>query len=231
MWAILSGIEGNLQAYHAVIDDILRQKVSVEEIYILGDIIGISEENEALVKEICHPNHSIPLRVCRGWWEEQCLILHSLHSTADPVELIDQFGVDVTKKLWDCVSRDTVEWLRGLDFGFVEFDCLLIHGSTVNVSEVLTPDTSPWIILDRINRVNVNYLFCGRSSQMFDYELQSGLIEPSIVTLDNKSISEVKEVSKKRLIGVGNIGKTVNIASYTLYNPYNNQLKFRQINY
>ncbi|WP_017292966.1 hypothetical protein [Geminocystis herdmanii] len=231
MWAILSGIEGNLQAYHAVIDDILRQKISVEEIYILGDIIGLSQENEALVKEIRHPRHSIPIRGCRGWWEEQCLILHSLHSTADPVELIDRFGVDVTKKLWDCVSRETVEWLRDLDFGFVEFDCLLIHGSTVNVSEVLTPDTSPWIILDRINRVNVNYLFCGRSNQLFDYELQSGSIESSITTLDKKSISEVKEVKKKRLIGVGNIGKTANIASYTLYNPYNNQLKFKEISY
>jgi hypothetical protein len=231
MWAILSGIEGNLQAYHAVIDDILRQKMSVEEIYILGDIIGLSQENEALVKEIRHPNHYIPLRVCRGWWEEQCLILHSLHSTADPVELIDRFGVEVTKKLWDCVSPDTVEWLRGLDFGFVEFDCLLIHGSTVNVSEVLTPNTSPWIILDRINRVNVNYMFCGRSNQLFDYELQSGSIESSITTLDNKSIAEVNQVTKKRLIGVGNIGKTPNTASYTLYNPYNNQLKLQQISY
>lgn len=229
MWAILSGIEGNLRAYQRVIDDILRQKVSVEEIYILGDIIGISEENEALVSEIRHPNHSIPMRLCRGWWEEQCLILHSLHSTADPVELIDEYGVEASKKLWDCVSPDTVEWLRGLDFGFVEFDCLLIHGSTVNVSEVLTPDTSPWIILDRINRVNVNYLFCGRSHQLFDYELQLGSIESSIVTLDNKSISEVKQVSKKRLIGVGNVGKIENNISYVLYNPYNNSLILRNL--
>ncbi|BAQ62547.1 serine/threonine protein phosphatase [Geminocystis sp. NIES-3708] len=231
MWAILSGIEGNLQAYHGVINDILGQKMSVEEIYILGDIIGISENNEALVKEIRHPHHNIPIRVCRGWWEEQCIILHSLHSTADPVELINKYGVEASKKLWDCVSRETVEWLRNLDFGFVEFDCLLIHGSSVNISEVLTPDTSPWIILDRLNRVNVNYLFCGRSSQIFDYELQSGFITSAVMSLDNKSISEVQEFTKKRLIGVGNIGKTANTASYTLYNPYNNQLKFTQINY
>lgn len=113
-----------------------------------------------------------------------------------------------------------MEWLRGLDFGFVEFDCLLIHGNTVSVSEALTPDTSSWIILDRLNHVNINYLFCGRSSQMFNYELQSGLIESSITILDKKSISEVTEVKKKWLIGFGNIGKTANTASYTFYNPF-----------
>ncbi|BAQ66017.1 hypothetical protein [Geminocystis sp. NIES-3709] len=99
------------------------------------------------------------------------------------------------------------------------------------MSEVLTPDTFLWIILDQINRVNVNYLFCGRSNQLFDYKLQENSIKSSIITLDNKSISEVKEVTKKRLIGVGNIGKTANRTSYTLYNSYNNQLKFRKINY
>lgn len=70
MWAILGAIEGNLKAYQAVVNDILRQKISVEEIYLLGDILGLSSENEALVKEIVNPRHSIPIRVCRGWWEE-----------------------------------------------------------------------------------------------------------------------------------------------------------------
>lgn len=74
-------------------------------------------------------------------------------------------------------------------------------------------------------------MFCGRSNQLFDYELQSGSIESSIMTLDNKSISQVNQVTKKRLIGVGNIGKTPNTASYTLYNPYNNQLKLQQLSY
>lgn len=231
MWAILSGIEGNLQAYEAVLKDISCQNYPVEEIYILGDIIGISQDNEVLVNKIRHPDNDIIPRVCRGWWEEQCLILHSLHYTTDPVELIEEYGVDVTKKLWDCVSPETVEWLRNLDFGFVELDCLLIHGSSVNVSEVLTPDTSPWTILDRLHRVNVNYLFCGRSSQMFDYELQEGSIQSTLITLDNESKSQIKETKKKRLIGVGNVGKKVNQGSYTLYNPDNDQLRFRTVNY
>jgi hypothetical protein len=45
---------------------------------------------------------------------------------------------DTVKMLRVCVSRKTVEWLRSLDFGFFELDCLLIPGSTVGVGEELT---------------------------------------------------------------------------------------------
>ncbi|EAM51189.1 hypothetical protein CWATWH0003_2786 [Crocosphaera watsonii WH 0003] len=37
MWAILSGIEGNIAAYEAVLADIKRQRIPVEGLYILGD--------------------------------------------------------------------------------------------------------------------------------------------------------------------------------------------------
>jgi hypothetical protein len=71
-------------------------------------------------------------------------VSNSLGATGTPTELIDRYGIDSTKQLWDAVSLETVQWLRNLDFGFVELDCLLIHGSSVSVSEELTPDTSPW---------------------------------------------------------------------------------------
>ncbi len=41
-WAILSGIQGNLTAYEAVLADIKRQGNLVEEIYILGDVVGLT---------------------------------------------------------------------------------------------------------------------------------------------------------------------------------------------
>ncbi|MDB9315714.1 hypothetical protein PN462_21550 [Spirulina sp. CS-785/01] len=51
--------------------------------------------------------------------------------------LLIRYGGDAIAQLWDSVSRDRVQWLRGLHFGFVELDCLLIHGSSVSVSTVL----------------------------------------------------------------------------------------------
>ncbi len=230
MWAILSGIEGNFSAYQAVVKDIHRQKVAVEEIYILGDVIGLSPDNEKVIDAIRNPSNSLATHVCRGWWEEQCLILHGLGSVANPEELINEYGMEATKELWDYVPRSTVEWIRNLDFGFVEFDCLLIHGTSVNVSEALTPDSSPWMILDRLQRMNVNYLFSGRSSLLYEYQLQQASLNSTITTLDTQS-SDTREVKQKKIIGVGNVGKYAHKATYTLYNPYNDRLILKSIEY
>ncbi|AFZ46650.1 hypothetical protein Cyast_0674 [Cyanobacterium stanieri PCC 7202] len=231
MWAILSGIEGNLKAYEAVLKDIYQQTQTIEDIYILGDVVGISLQNERVIERITNPpsDELIP-HVCRGWWEEQCLILHGLTSTADPMELIDQFGVDATKKLWDSISREVMDWLQKLDFGFVEFDCLLIHGSTVSVGEMLTPDTSPWVMLDRLQRMNVNYMFSGRSGLLYEYRLEQGNLTSQVMTLDDQS-SYSKDVKEKKIIGVGNVGKVPHQASYVLYSPYNGQLMLKTVGY
>ncbi len=52
MWAILSGIEGNIAAYEAVLADIKRQRVEVEELYILGDIVAANPDSEKVIKRI-----------------------------------------------------------------------------------------------------------------------------------------------------------------------------------
>jgi len=232
MWAILSGIQGNLPAYQAVLEDIQQRSVTVENLYILGDFIGVNPDSEMLVEQIRYPtkNNLYP-QVCRGWWEEQCLILHSLGATGEPTELIHKHGIDSTKQLWDAVSLETVQWLRNLDFGFVELDCLLIHGSSVSVSEELTPDTPPWQILDRLQRVGVNNLFCGRAGKVFDYSLQSANLTSTVTTLDKRQPRETLTIQDKRLIGVGSVGKELNKAVYTLYNPSNNCVEFITVPY
>ena len=232
MWAILSGIQGNLPAYQAVLEDIRQRSVTVENLYILGDFIGVNPDSEMLVEQIRYPtkNNLYP-QVCRGWWEEQCLILHSLGATGEPTELIHKHGIDSTKQLWDAVSLETVQWLRNLDFGFVELDCLLIHGSSVSVSEELTPDTPPWQILDRLQRVGVNNLFCGRAGKVFDYSLQSANLTSTVTTLDKRQPSQTLTIQDKRLIGVGSVGKELNKAVYTLYNPSNNCVEFITVPY
>ena len=74
-WAILSGIEGNLVAYEAVMADIKRQ-ANVEALYILGDLVGPRRETEQLVKRVLTPRSGeLEPVICKGWWEEQCLIL------------------------------------------------------------------------------------------------------------------------------------------------------------
>ncbi|MDB9457142.1 metallophosphatase, partial [Dolichospermum circinale CS-545/17] len=177
MWAILSGIEGNLSAYEAVMADIKRQSRYIEALYIIGDLVGPTQESEGLVQRVKSQRRGeLAPMICKGWWEEQCLILHGLGLTADAPELIAKYGGDTVQRLWDCVSRQTVQWLRSLDLGFFELDCLLIHGSTVGVSEELNPQTPPIQMLDRLSRMQANNLFCGRSGLTFQYKLQGGSI-------------------------------------------------------
>ncbi len=52
MWAILSGIEGNIAAYEAVLADMKRQRIPVEELYILGDIIAANPDSAKVIKRI-----------------------------------------------------------------------------------------------------------------------------------------------------------------------------------
>jgi hypothetical protein len=231
-WAILSGIEGNLAAYEAVSSDLKRQRSPVDELYILGDLVSATPESETLVQRVRSPRRGEPEpQVCPGWWEEQCFILHGVSSQTEAPELMAQYGGDTVKQLWDCVPRETVKWLRSLNFGFFELDSLLIHGSTVGVDDRLTPETSPVIMLDRLMRTDANNLFCGRSGLAFEYELQSGEVTTSVTTLDQQQTPKNQEIRSRRVIGVGNVGRSPGKATYTLYHPASNQVEFRTVRY
>ncbi len=232
MWAILSGIEGNIAAYEAVLADIKRQRIRVEALYILGDIIAANPNSEKVIKRIQNPlPGELEPQVCVGWSEEQCFALHAIGSTAEPTELIDRFGMDTVKLLWDSVSRETVQWLRNCHFGFFELDCLLIHGSTVSASDELTPETPPWQMLDRLQRVEANSLFCGRSGQVFEYVLQGGSVNSSVMTLDRQQSMQTMTAPKRRVVGVGNVGRELGNATYTLYSPNSDRLEFKTVYY
>ncbi|NEP46339.1 MAG: hypothetical protein F6K35_46940, partial [Okeania sp. SIO2H7] len=52
MWAILSGIEGNLLAYEAVLADCKQQRVSIDSLYVIGDAIGPRPESEEVLRRL-----------------------------------------------------------------------------------------------------------------------------------------------------------------------------------
>ena len=148
------------------------------------------------------------------------------------------YGPETVKLLWESVSCETVQWLRTLDFGFFELDCLLIHATTVAVDEELTPETHPIIMCvgvarrrHRLSRMQANNLFCGRSGLAFQYQLQAGSITTSITTLDSQAFPQTMKISPRQIIGVGNVGRIPTEAKYTLYTPGTNHLEFRTVRY
>ena len=231
-WAILSGINGNLPAYKAVLNDIKRLRFQVEALYILGDLIGLHPQCEALVQRVRQPpKDELEPQICIGWWEEQCFNLHGLGSDPEAKELLAQMGADGVKQLWKSVSRETVQWLRSLDFGFFEIDCLLIHGSTVGCHDILTPETPPMQLLDRLLRAEANTLFCGRSGLAFHLQIPEGAVTSTITTLDAPAQTMTQTVRDRQIVGVGNVGREPGKATYTLYSPYINAVSFRTVRY
>ncbi|MFN8969036.1 MAG: metallophosphatase, partial [Pseudanabaena sp.] len=122
-------------------------------------------------------------------------------------------------------------WISNLHFAFMEFDCLLVHGSSLSVFEELTPESSPLLLLDRIARSNANRLFCGRSGQTFRYQIKDGSLNSHVLTLDAEEVSQTYNTSDRLGIGVGNVGGTPNIATYTIYSPNTDIVQFRTVRY
>nr|WP_228050338.1 metallophosphatase [Tychonema sp. LEGE 06208] len=231
-WVVLTGIEGNIAAYQSVVADIKCLRIRVDELYILGDLVGPNPDCEKLVQRVRSPKRGeIEPQICIGWWEEQCFNLHGIGSSPDAAELRQKYGADTIKLLWDSVSRKTVEWLRSLNFGFHELDCLLIHGSTVSASDELTPETPPPVMLDRVIRADANTLFCGRSGLAFEYQLQLSIINNWLQTLDSQEPPATVSATARRAIGVGNVGRLSGQANYTLYDPNTDTVKFRNVSY
>jgi hypothetical protein len=231
-WAIAAGIAGNLMAYEAVLKDLRQSRQQIETLYLLGDVVGPRSLSARVIERSQQPRTNEPRPVvCQGWWEAQCLILYGLGRTGEPNQLIDRYGKAMVKTLWDAVPREYIEWIRGLEFGFAELDCLLIHGSSVGVDEELTPETPVMTLVDRLNRMDVNHLFCARSGQAFEYQIQQGSIQTQVQTLDQSPVTRSVELRPKRLIGVGNVGQRLGMASYVLYNPGNNELQFKTVKY
>lgn len=231
-WAIVSGIEGNLAAYEAVLEDINQQLHTVSDLYILGDVIGLQGSNQALLQRLQSPHSGEPnLHICIGWWEEQCFSLHGLSGLPDAPELMAQFGGDGVQRLWGSVLREDVQWLRSLHFGFHELDCLLIHGSTVSYADELTPNTPPITLCDRLIRADANTLFCGRSGLAFECQVEPTQLRSTVITLDGSHEPQEQEKTPRRVVGVGSVGRSPGQATYALYNPNTNAVTFKTIDY
>lgn len=231
-WAILSGIEGNLAAYEAVLNDLRRRHVT--ELYVLGDVVGLqgASDNEAVIQRLRFPKTGelVP-QVCVGWWEEQCFSLYGVSGVPEAPELMALVGGDGVKALWESLSRASVGWLRSQHFGFHELDCLLIHGSTAGYGDELTPETSAIELCDRLIRADANHLFCGRSGRTFECWVTPSQLKSTVTTLDGPQAPQDQGKTPRRVVGVGSVGRIPGQATYVLYSPDSNQLSFRTVNY
>ncbi|WP_202803692.1 metallophosphatase [Spirulina subsalsa] len=231
MWAILTGIEGNLAAYEAVLRHLKRQSVEIEALYILGDVLGLQGPVEALLERLQSPQGGEPTpQICAGFWEDQYLQMQGWGG-GQPEAALSRYGTDVLMALQERVPRSCLDWLRSLPFGFFELDCLLVHGSSVSVTDELSPQTPPWQLLDYLVRVDANFLFCGRLGQFFRVELQNSQLSAQVTTLDQPLIEQKATSSPRQIIGVGSVGRVSGIAHSLLFSPTTGQICPQTVEY
>ncbi|MGB5633424.1 MAG: hypothetical protein WBM44_10565 [Waterburya sp.] len=61
--------------------------------------------------------------------------------------------------------------------------------------------------------------------------LQGGSVDSSVKTLDRQQAVQTITAPRRRIVGVGNVGREPGKAIYTLYSPYSDRLEFKTINY
>jgi len=218
-WALISGLRGDLEAYEAIQTD-LRHTRRVDTLFVLGDVIGPERECDALLNRLQQPRRGeLEPQCLYGWWEDQLLAERGYRGQrrADALRLGQ--GEPAVDALLQAVDLSHMDWLAGLQLGFVELGCALLHGSSVAVDDSLEPDSSPLLLLDRLTRMEVNRLFTARSGRQFRLELTGGGIESQVRDLEGQRHHQ-QSVPQRQVIGIG-AG-----VHYTIYDPGSDRLDF-----
>lgn len=218
-WALVSGLQGDLEVYEAI-QRHLRQVGRVDTLFVLGNLIGPDRDANALLDRLQSPRRGELQPQCiYGWWEDQLLAEKAFRGDrrADALRLSQ--GEAAVDALLQAVDPGHLQWLAALQFGFIELDCALLHGSSADVGDSLKPDSSPLLLLDRLTRMNVNRLFTARSGEQFSVELMGGGIESHVRDLEGeRQLQQV--VPQRKVIGIGSGLR------YTLYDPGSDRLDF-----
>jgi hypothetical protein len=192
----------------------------VDTLFVLGDVIGPERECNALLNRLQQPRcGELEPQCLYGWWEDQLLAERGYRGQrrADALRLGQ--GETAIDALLQAVDPAYMDWLAGLQLGFVELGCALLHGSSVAVDDSLGPNSSPLFLLDRLNRMDVNRLFTARSGRQFRLELSGGGIESQVRDLEGQRHHQ-QSVPPRQVIGIG-AG-----IHYTLYDPGSDRLDF-----
>ena len=221
-WALVSGLCGDLDLYERIQSEIKKQR-GTAHLFVLGDMISPDRNCDALLARLRRPKRGDLQPNCiYGWWEEQLLVDYGYRGEQITRVGSNPDGETTMQHLREAVSQEHLNWLASLQFGFIELDCGLIHGSSADVGDRLQESTSPLILLDRLTRLDVNRLFTARSGRQFRLQLTGGQIQSKVKDSTGEEQRE-QAVPKRSVIGIGS-GE-----SYTLYDPASDHVEFLSV--
>lgn len=221
-WALVSGLRGDLELYEAIQRD-LRQLGRVSALFVLGDLIRPGRDANALLQRLQHPRRGeLEPQCLYGWWEDQLLAERGYRGERRADSLRQQLGHSAVEALEQAVAPGHMAWLAALQFGFIELDCAMLHGSSADVGDSLGPNSSPLLLLDRLIRMDANRLFTARSSKQFCVELTGGSIT-SYMRDPAGERQRQQVVPQRKVIGIGSG------LHYTIYDPGSDRVRFNKV--
>ena len=225
MRAIVSDIHANIEAAHAVFEDIAKH--GAEEIVCLGDIVGYGphpEEAVDLVEKMC--------RFCLSGNHDYAVLTH-----AERFNPLAEEAVDFTRSLLKPTSlsfgRKRARWqfLENLPTRVEEADILYVHGSPrddrneyILESDIVFGNIGK---IEEILEITPRLCFTGHTHV-------PGIIGEELRFMHPQDFGERMDIEpgKKYLVNVGSVGQPRdgdNRASYLLTNG--NHLTFRRVPY
>ena len=168
--AVLSDIHGNIDALHAVAQELLQS--AVEEIWVLGDVVGYYYYPDEVMELL----FSFKIKIIRG--NHEVLLGQLMQGTASTEEVTRKYGSGhkfAMELLSDDQKTILVEAPDLMEFCVGGVRCLLAHGAPWSRFEYLYPD-SAIAKLSRINDYLVDFIFVGHSHHSFVFEGDSAVL-------------------------------------------------------
>jgi len=219
--AIISDIHGNLTALKAVLDDIKNNNNEIDQILCLGDLVGYNPEPEKTINLI----------------KKTCDIVIGGNHDKSMVDEVDTrwFKYSIKKSIqWtkENLSKESLTYLDSLklreDITIGSYNLILAHGSPKRSSpfqyifnEYDIKNIEPLIF-------NSNILFIGHTHVPSCYYNQGEGWKK------NKSKDIEIKPNLNYVINVGSVGQPRDgnpKSSYVVFNPNNNHLEFKRVEY
>jgi predicted phosphodiesterase len=215
-YAVISDIHGNIEALHAVVNDIDSRRV--DAIICLGDIVGYYADPEECI------------RLVR---ERTAHVVAGNHDYAATGKLdTGNFTFYAFKALeWtkQALSEESRKYLAALPLTYAEGEMLFVHSSPAKPAQFiyLFPNSQKAIV-DAFNTTTHRITFVGHAHWPFIL----GLDEKKTIHCSNESVAV--DIKSRYLINVGSVGQPRNYdpkATYGLYDTDEALISLIRISY
>lgn len=230
--AVLSCIHGNLEAFETVLRDIDER--SVDQIYCLGDLVGYGPYPNEVVNLV----RALGIPTCQGCWDEDIVDGLNACDCSYPSQLAEVRGRLAHEWTNEQVTPETRDFLANLPLTLHHENLCFVHGSPHSQHEYLLPETSAFMVMERVLMTGADTLFCGHTHVPYVRQLENSSLTLKVLPSPSWSAAPGPQTSAtlplKRVINAGSVGEPRHgrpNATYVIYDTETQEADLREVEY